>query len=677
MRRLPWSIAIGITLVWACAPEPGPSGADAEVASWPGYADLLLHSGVPSGPEDWSVLPFADAGGWHGFSLPPERRHDLRGGFVGPFLMASGRWIGPQLAVLSLRDPGSGDPIDLAGSEHFEAYGLPGLLRQETVVVDLRVTLELWFETDRIALVRASLYNGGDSPRLLEASWSGSIFAEGGRLVRTAAGVEAHTPRGGNVRIETDRASSPPSLEAERFTIKLGDPIELEPNGRAEIALALTWELPEEAEEPVDPKQIASALSDPGGSFDRNRARWSRYLASIDTGRSPGDPVQILAVKSLQTLINNWRGPAGRLRHSGLFPSSNIGYFNGFWAWDSWKHAVGVARFGPELAKEQIRAMFDHQDERGMIADVVYLDPSEDNWRDTKPPLAGWAIRTVYEATEDLEFVRELYPKLVAYHEFWYADRDHDRDGLCEYGSTDGTLVAARWESGMDNAVRFDGTQMLQNGPAAWSMNQESVDLNSYLYFEKDALAHLAAALGRSEEAAQWSAEAAELGDRIRATMFDPESGWYYDTHIDTGGPVRVQGPEGWTPLWTGVASNEQAARIRTTMLDPAKFRTVVPFPTVARDDLGFSDGYWRGLVWLDQAHFAIEGLRRYGYHDDADQLTRQLFANLAGATARGEPLFENYHPLSGEGRNVQHFSWTAAHLLQLALDLPYAAEQP
>ena len=63
---------------------------------------------------------------------------------------------------------------------------------------------------------------------------------------------------------------------------------------------------------------------------------------------------------------------------------------------------------------------------------------------------------------------------------------DHDRDGLCEYGSTDGTLIAAAWESGMDNAIRFDSTKMLKNNDYAWSMDQESVDLNAYLYAEND-----------------------------------------------------------------------------------------------------------------------------------------------------------------------------------------------
>ena len=74
-------------------------------------------------------------------------------------------------------------------------------------------------------------------------------------------------------------------------------------------------------------------------------------------------------------------------------------------------------------------------------------------------------------------------------------------------------------------------------------------------------------------------------------------------------------------------------------------------------------------------AWFGIEGLRRYEYEEDAQVLAEQLFENLDGVTEPGVPLRENYHPLTGEGRNAEHFSWTAAHLLMLALDFSLAAE--
>lgn len=622
-----------VFLAAACGapPRPAPPSGNDELA------DVLSHRGVPAGAEVWSFAPFADQGAWFGFALPG----DDASGFSGPFLMASGRWLGRGLVAL--------DTPDLSPARE---ASLPGLLRRSRSKGEVDWVEELWFDSASTAVVRLRLVNSGQRAALLPVAVSGSVFPDVATLEPSEGGVLARTVDGQVLRVDADAAAQ---VDGDNYRISLGS-LEIPADSEASVSVTVSWGLDAT---PARPSLVVDE------SFRRNRERWARYLRAVPTNAEPSR--RLLAAKAIQTLVNNWRAPAGRMRYSALFPSSNVNYFNGFWAWDSWKHAVALARFDTEVAKDQVRAMFDHQDEAGMIADVVYLDASEDNWRDTKPPLAGWAIQEIFDRTGDVDFVRELYPKLVAYHAFWYSSRDHDGDGLCEYGSTDGTLEAARWESGMDNAVRFDDAAMLENGPGAWSMDQESVDLNSYLYLEKRALASLASALDDPDDAARWAREADDLRARIQSEMFDDETGWFYDIDVATGEPVPVQGPEGWIPLWAGVATDEQAARVRETMLDPSKFRTHVPFPTVARDDPEFSDGYWRGLVWLDQAYFAIVGLRRYGFDDDAADLARQLVDNLEGATTLGVPLYENYDALTGEGRNVRHFSWSAAHLLLLA----------
>jgi len=620
------------------------------------FPDIIDHHGAPAAAEDWSLVPFADQGAWCGFALPPHDRLDLAGGFAGPFLMTVGRWLGPQLAGL-----------ELTGITTVRAVSLPGLLVREWSAGALRIVQTLWFDTSHTALIRSRIHNHGAAALVIEPTWTGEVFPEVATLEAADAGVFVRTNDGDRLRLVVDRAAGEVSITGSRYRLPLAEPLGIAAGDSATLTLAISLTVAGDSE-PDPVTALAAVDADTvDASFARNVGRWHRYLAATGD-RAPTDPVRILAVKCIQTLVNNWRGAAGRLHHGGLFPSSNVWYFNGFWAWDSWKHAVALAHFDTGIAGDQLRLMFDHQDDLGMIADVVYLDASEDNWRNTKPPLAGWALEKVFQRSGDIELVRELYPRLETYHDFWYAHRDHDRDGLCEYGSTDGTIVAARWESGMDNAVRFDHTEMLRNGPRAWSMNQESVDLNCYLYREKRALQLLAAALGETADAERWAVEAAALRERIRTDMFDEAAGWFHDIHIDTGAVVPVQGPEGWTPLWAEVATEQQAARLRVTMLDTLKFRTRVPFPTVARDHPEFSAGYWRGLVWLDQVYFAVAGLRAYGYDADADILTRQVLFNLAGATERGRPLYENYHPLTGEGHNVKHFSWTAAHLLLLAL---------
>lgn len=99
---------------------------------------------------------------------------------------------------------------------------------------------------------------------------------------------------------------------------------------------------------------------------------------------------------------------------------------------------------------------------------------------------------------------------------------------------------------------------------------------------------------------------------------------------------------------------------MRALLLDPAEFGTAMPFPTVARSSAAFDPaGYWRGLAWLDQTYFALTGLRRYGWQQDARQLTERLLATAEGLTT-DQPVRENYDPLTGAGRNSTNFSWSA-----------------
>jgi len=312
---------------------------------------------------------------------------------------------------------------------------------------------------------------------------------------------------------------------------------------------------------------------------------------------------QQLRAKAVLTLQNNWRIPAGELKYAGLFPSYHYIWFHGFWAWDSWKHAAALAQFNIPLAKEQIKTMYAFKDEKGFIADCVFRDTSieKHNYRNTKPPLSAWATWLVFEQDKDIDFLKELYPKIVNQHNWWYNFRDHDKDGICEYGSTDGKLKPAKWESGMDNAVRFDNSKLLKNSEGAWSINQESVDLNAYLFAEKMYLAEIAGILQKEEDVKHFKTATDALKSKIQNQFFDSASGWFYDTSIDGKNFIKVMGCEGWIPLWAKVATPTQAAKVKDNMMDPKYFNTKVPFQTLSANHKNFEPegGYWRGPTWL------------------------------------------------------------------------------
>jgi len=255
---------------------------------------------------------------------------------------------------------------------------------------------------------------------------------------------------------------------------------------------------------------------------------------------------------------------------------------------------------------------------------------------------------------------------------------DHDQNGLCEFGASGNDTQGMRWESGMDNAPRFDNTSMLRNADQAWSADQESVDLNAFLYLEKHILASFADVLGKASLAAAYRRRAAEVRALAQERFFDPERGYFFDRRLGAGGGfVGPMGCEGFAALFAGLASPEQAARVREHLVDSRKFGTPVPFGSVAADAPEFGqDGYWRGPTWLDQAYFAQRGLLRYGYVEDADAALSALMEHAEGLGVRDipAPFTENYNPLTGKRSGAEWFGWSSALLLLMTSPAPAGA---
>lgn len=640
--------------------------------SYQDFPDVLNMKNIPEQAEDWSAFCFSDMGAWFGFALPGESDSDYFGGFSGPFLMTHGRWLSPSLIRLVLIDTIEDESIDLSQSLDVKLTAYPGRLCQEYDIGGTGITLELIHLTNRTAVIRVHIINHESFTKIYRIGWRGSLFFDetfirairnGIRIVfddnPVSARIVVNDLDGTGVNVSDDSLS---------YEILKNREISIGPNQSIEDAIYFSL-CKDDAEWAGEESRVSETLKNPEKAFRENTARWDGYLEdvlAVGSQWAKDHAYRRIAVKALMTLVSNWRSAAGDLLHDGLFPSYAVRYFNGFWAWDSWKHAAALVKFAPELAKNQIRAMFDYQDEYGMVADVIYADKTENNRRDTKPPLAAWAVWKVYETTGDKEFLREMFPKLMKYHTWWYEYRDHDDNGLCEYGSTDSTLIAAKWESGMDDAVRFDSALMVQNGNHAWSMNQESVDLNAYLYAEKGFLESIAQTLGEEDAEERLRRESEELKGQIQTLMFEEETGYFYDIRLEDKTFVRHQGPEGWIPLWAGIATEEQAVRVRNVMTDTTKFATFIPLPTVSKDDPKFMTGYWRGPVWLDQAYFGVKALERYGFHDEAELFVRQLFDRPEELKDADAPIRENYDPRDGKGLRVNHFSWSAAHLLML-----------
>ena len=582
---------------------------------------------------------FTDAGSWMGFTLP-QKDHWVNG-FCGPFSLDMNRrqWMAQSAVTV-----GYADQANVIFTPDSTCY-FPGELYLSASSEEGKIIQRLNFLDASTALLRIHS-DAGKELSLTASQWGKEIQVQTDQNT-----VIARHPSGEIVALTFTLDVSVKGTD-NNYQAKI--------NGSEHDTYVAISFYTGEKELSAGLQKAQLALSNPQEGLKANKERWEGYLTKI-LRKDMKPEYDRIAVKAVVTLISNWRTHRGGLLHEGIVPSHAAYYFVGFWAWDTWRFSAALAKFDPELAKDNIRAMFDYQQPDGMIIDCIYTDPAENNARDSKPPLVSWAVDEIFTHTNDTAFISEMYPQLMAYYKWWYNKRDHNRNGMCEYGSTDGTLEAAAWESGMDNAIRFDDAKMLKNNGAedAWSMDQESVDLNAYLALECKLLKKFASILGVTFDGPDYSSQVADY-------FFDKEKGFFFDRRLKDGSFIQEPGCEAYTPLWTEVATADQVKAMLPLLTDTAKFSTYIPFPTVAADNPKYNPrGYWRGPIWLDQTYFAIRGLRNYGYNKMADEYTLQVFDRLQGLK-EGAPIHENYGTHTGELLKAPHFSWSSSHLLML-----------
>ena len=739
--------------------------------------------------------PLFDLGSWHGFLLPNKSNSS---GFAGPAIIFEEYtlYFGEYIEKLSVSvDGGAYQALSsLPNTMSSELGYFKQTFRSNAFTIDIYLS----FASERSSVIDTRIVNLSNKPLELSLKWQGQLTQHWESetdsyvwQVKPEISNSAlswyfkqsrdrwHKLNQNNARFQIARSIPSQSVfnSLQQSYSSVGKTVVL-PNNTQLITTVLSYTHNQQESDSEDLK-LSALLKADKEAYLNAKNRWQLLAKTVSNKHH--EQAEKLAIKSLETLVGNWRSPAGSIKHNGITPSVTARWFNGVWAWDSWKHAYALAEVMPELAKDNVRAMFDYQitesdslrpQDAGMVIDAVFYNFSNarggdgGNWneRNTKPPLASWVVWHIVSKTNDDAFLAEMYPKLKAYHNWWYLNRDHNGNGLIEYGGTvddihtnkesemrfsvqtssklpalktckkdknnryacSGNLLyldlleearvnafdipvqhAAGWESGMDNAARFGfisneqfkeyANQTYQGdltkAKADWqvrifenvrdgqlvgySINQESVELNSYLVMEKRQLAAMAKRLGMLQDAQTYQADYKTLKARIDACFYDSKTGFYYDRVIDNRSQSkseckgkllvhRGKGPEGWAPLFSQVASTENAKKVINTMLSEHEFNTYVPFPTAAITNPAFgADVYWRGRVWFDQVYFALTALSHYGYKKDAQQLLQKLINNSKGLSQK-DSIRENYHPFTGKQQGATNFSWSAAHLMMM-----------
>ena len=616
---------------------------------------------------------FSDLGDWHGYGFNNPSNQMLTGGFRGPAFAGERslklQWLSDCFEKMTLTETTGKGTKALPYTETVVNEYLPGMLRQQLKAGDIQAQLREIAVSDRSTMIEYKITNQGHTERTIGALLNGKAtykdaqcdFLSDHSLSVGVSGNKHYFV----VSFPENSSLTPKDNNAYEATIESR---KLSP-GKSYIFYTFTTYCPAASQQEAIAVHQNLKVKSAKKYLKQNQERWEGYLNSIlerPTAYLQSERNRNWAVKALMTLHTNWRSAAGDLKHAGVQPAT--GHFDAFWAWDSWEHAAALSVFNPELAKDQMRTMFDFQTPEGMIIDLVSLYQKDNNKACSKPPIAGWATYMVYQRTKDKAFIKEMLPKLLKYHEWRYKYRDHDQNGLCEYGGIKGQVYMGQWESGMDVAVKFHGVKMLKNAEGAYSFDQESIELNSYLCAEKFYLSYMLEEIGRKEEAACLREEGEKLKKTIQDNFFDEETGFFYDRKLGTGKLVKVIDISGWIPLFTQVATPEQAAAVKKNMLDPELFGTYFPFSSLNHKHPLYQPdkGYFRGQTWMNYTYFGIRGWKNYGFVEDAEKYTWLLPDRLKGLAEPGYPIRENWNSATGEGMTAMHFGWSSAFSILL-----------
>jgi alpha,alpha-trehalase len=460
-------------------------------------------------------------------------------------------------------------------------------------------------------------------------------------------------------------------------------------------------------------KNLATAAVDPKFPVGPG-GRWPVYVARTENAENVERDVraQMTAEDFSKIEVRRLPEDTSQIREQGLLylPNPYVvpgGRFNEMYGWDSYFIQLGLLKDGQiDLARNMTDNFLYEIRQYGQILNAnrtYYLTRSQ-------PPFLTEMLLGVYRQTKDRAWLADSVKTTEEYYRYWTREPHlTPQTGLSRYfdlgdgpspevlasevnaaGHTHYDLVRnyfrthrveaydlARFydrkrdlltpefykadrsmrESGFDPSARF--------GPFnADIVAYNPVCLNSLLYVMEKEMAEILEILGKAAEAASWRERAGERAERVNRLMWDAHDGLYYDYNFEKKQLRPYPFLTTFYPLWAGIASAEQAARVRKAL---GKFEQ----PGGLRTSTNRSGDQWDApFGWAPLQLIAVEGLRRYGYNDDANRIAEKFLSMVYEEFRRTGNILEKYDverraaDMQGEVRygynsNEVGFGWT------------------
>ncbi len=395
------------------------------------------------------------------------------------------------------------------------------------------------------------------------------------------------------------------------------------------------------------------------------------------------------------------------------------GRFNEMYGWDSYFIQVGLVRDGEiELAQNTVDNFLYEIENYGRILNAnrtYYLSRSQ-------PPFLTQMILNVYRSKRDLNWLRATVPAIEKYYRFWTSEPHLTSEtGLSRYydlgeGPAPEVLSDEKDSQGRTHYDRvkeyyrthevkdYDVGQYYDKGkdellPLFYkgdrSMRESGFDpsnrfgpfnidiihynpvcLNSLLYLMETDAAAIMRTLGRPRDARRWVARAEARRRTVNRLMWDEKDGLYYDYNFAKRTVRRYPFATAYYPLWVGIADRRQAARLVANL-------KLFERPGGLQTSTNASGNQWDSpFGWAPLQMIAVEGLRRYGYAEEADRITTNFLTTILKEFNQHNTIVEKYDVTRRESEisggikfgydyNVIGFGWTNAAFTDMYAKLP------
>ncbi len=310
-------------------------------------------------------------------------------------------------------------------------------------------------------------------------------------------------------------------------------------------------------------------------------------------------------------------------------------YFPLPYFWDGGIAGLGMAAFDPALAARQT---------------AFYLaDPDEDYpfFSCGSPvPTQFYALWEVYHQTQDVDFLKSIYPGAKRMYDFFLGRFPGSVVNL--HGDGMLSTYAYNYNLGIDDHP----IQMWAEENNLTHLGLYSIILMTQILRAARIMRNAAQMIGATSDVSQFSEDATLLADIIDNRMWDADSalyGWLYRNEAGDVQPLKM--PDGcagdrsacaFLPLFAGLIAHKD--ELIRQLEDPARFSTPFGISSVDRAAPTYNpNGYWNGAVWPVMQWFIWRGLIEAGEMERARSVATTILQTWQAEFDRAQYLGEHF----------------------------------